>query len=133
MNTHTSKKSSRTKVLETPKTIDLYSELMPNEIAAIESAVSIRRSHMTQEGRQAKPRGSKKFYGDCPSGKVRHRYKEGAIRALRMISNSRKAAEEIGESYRFKQYRIYRCNQCGGGFHLSSKPAFPIVEVADVA
>ena len=132
MKSYNLKKSSRTKVLETPKTIDLYGELMPNEIAAIESAVNIRRSHITRESGQAKPRGNKKFYGDCPSGKVRHRYKEGAIRALRMISNSRKAAEERGESYRFKQYRIWRCNQCSG-FHLSSKPAFPIVEVADVA
>ena len=131
MKTKSTKSAKARTLSHRVKSIDLLEDLDASKF--LNTAVSIRRSHMTQEGRQAKPRGSKKFYGDCPSGKVRHRYKEGAIRALRMISNSRKAAEEMGESYRFKQYRIYRCNQCGGGFHLSSKPAFPIVEVADVA
>jgi hypothetical protein len=53
--------------------------------------------------------------GCCPSGKVRHQSKKEAEKSARSAARTR---------YRGVRnwLRVYRCDRCFGGWHLTSKP-----------
>jgi hypothetical protein len=52
----------------------------------------------------------------CPSGKVRHQRKRDAEKSARSAVRNRYRAMP-------GWLRVYQCERCFGGFHLTSKPA----------
>jgi hypothetical protein len=58
--------------------------------------------------------------GECR--KVRYRSRKDALQALRTIKYLRARYEEEGYSHLKVERRAYRCCECAGGYHLTSKP-----------
>lgn len=60
--------------------------------------------------------------GVCPSGKVRHQRKSGAERSAR--SAVRQRYEGLPS-----WLRVYQCDRCFGGWHLTSKPKMSVASL----
>ena len=114
---------------------DLDKDFFESEKTLINQAISVRRSHFKSPSKVIRIEAGLKHrkMGTCPSGKQRYRYQEEASHVLHLVQNTRRLAEEAGKETRFKQYRIYQCGKCNGGFHLSSKPAHASLESFNVA
>lgn len=110
---------------------DLKEELLDHELALVDRAINVRKSHLRSidelDRREAAPKQRRK----CPTNKRAFRDKKEADRILHFIMNYRKEAEATGGHYRFVQYRSYPCS-CGA-FHHSSKPDRSLIGVQNVA
>ena len=96
----------------------LGSDYLDEELEAFAGAVRIKKSHF-----QAKD-DSRPVYirpkGQCR--KVRYRSRKDALQALRTIKYLRARYEDEGHSHLKVERRAYRCPECAGGYHLTSKP-----------
>ena len=96
----------------------LGSDYLDEELEAFAGAMRIKKSHI-----QTKDDSYSVYIrpkGECR--KVRYRSRKDALQALRTIKYLRARYEEEGHSHLKVERRAYRCCECAGGYHLTSKP-----------
>ena len=119
------------KVQGTRSSHELAEELLEEEIAMVEGAVSSRRAHLRSIDKLDPKASAPKQRRTCPSKKRPFREKKEADLVLHFIMNNRREAVETGGNYRFVQFRSYACG-CGF-YHHSSKAEFGSLESLNVA
>jgi hypothetical protein len=97
---------------------NLRSDYLDEELEAFDGAVRIKKSHV-QATDNSHLKGIR-LKGDCR--KIRYRSRKDALQALRTIKYLRARYEEEGYSHLKVERRAYRCRECAGGYHLTSKP-----------
>ena len=93
-------------------------EYLDEELEAFAGAVRIKKSHIQSVDDSRSPAVHSK--GQCR--KVRYRSRKDALQALRTIKYLRARYEEEGYTHLKVERRAYRCGECAGGYHLTSKP-----------
>ena len=93
-------------------------DYLDEELDAFDGALRIKKSHIQimDDPRSIHFRPK----GECR--KVRYRSRKDALQALRTIKYLRARYEEEGYSHLKVERRAYRCCECAGGYHLTSKP-----------
>ena len=93
-------------------------DYLDEELDAFDGALRIKKSHLQimDDPRSIHFRPK----GECR--KVRYRSRKDALQALRTIKYLRARYEEEGYSHLKVERRAYRCCECAGGYHLTSKP-----------
>ena len=93
-------------------------DYLDEELDAFDGALRIKKSHLQimDDPRSIHFRPK----GECR--KVRYRSRKDALQALRTIKYLRARYEEGGYSHLKVERRAYRCCECAGGYHLTSKP-----------
>ena len=93
-------------------------DYLDEELDAFVGAIRIKKSHLQimDDPRSIHFRPK----GECR--KVRYRSRKDALQALRTIKYLRARYEEEGYSHLKVERRAYRCCECAGGYHLTSKP-----------
>lgn len=93
-------------------------DYLDEELDAFDGALRIKKSHLQI---MDDPRSIHfRHKGECR--KVRYRSRKDALQALRTIKYLRARYEEEGYSHPKVERRAYRCCECAGGYHLTSKP-----------
>ncbi len=92
-------------------------DYLDEELDAFDGALRIKKSHLQimDDPRSIHFRPK----GECR--KVRYRSRKDALQALRTIKYLRARYEEEGYSHLKVERRAYRCCECAGGYHLTSK------------
>ena len=93
-------------------------DYLDEELDAFDGAVRIKKSHIQAKDDSYPVNIRPK--GQCR--KVRYRSRKDALQALRTIKYLRARYEEEGHSHLKVERRAYRCCECAGGYHLTSKP-----------
>ena len=96
----------------------LGSDYLDEELEAFAGAMRIKKSHIQAKDDSYPVNIRPK--GECR--KVRYRSRKDALQALRTIKYLRARYEEEGHSHLKVERRAYRCCECAGGYHLTSKP-----------
>jgi hypothetical protein len=93
-------------------------DYLDEELDAFDGALRIKKSHLQimDDPRSIHFRPK----GECR--KARYRSRKDALQALRTIKYLRARYEEEGHSHLKVERRAYRCCECAGGYHLTSKP-----------
>ena len=93
-------------------------DYLDEELDAFDGALRVKKSHLQimDDPRSIHFRPK----GECR--KVRYRSRKDALQALRTIKYLRARYEEEGYSHLKLERRAYRCCECAGGYHLTSKP-----------